>query len=179
MSRVGKKPLSIPEGVTITIREGTVHAAGPKGELRQHIPPKALVRIEDSTLTVHPEDESREARAMRGLTRTLIANMAEGVSKGFARGLEIVGVGYRAEAKEDSLVLNVGYSNPVEYHLPPGVKAKVDKQTSVTLECIDKVLLGQTAASIRAIRPPEPYTGKGIRYKGETVRRKVGKAGAK
>ncbi len=179
MSRVGKRPLAIPEGVRVWIEEGTVRAKGPKGELAQPIHPKVLVQVEDTVLHVLPGDESREARAMRGLIRTLIGNMVQGVSKGFTRELEIVGVGYRAEAKEDKLMLNVGYSQPVEFTLPTGVTVSVEKQTKITLGGIDNVILGQTAATIRGFRPPEPYKGKGIRFKGEEIRRKVGKAGSR
>ena len=179
MSRVGKKPVPIPEGVEVTLEEGIVYAKGPKGGLQQAIHSMVEIEIEDSTIRVVPREESRQSFAMQGLTRTLIANMVGGVSQGFTRDLEIVGVGYRAEIKGDVLVLSVGYSNPVEYQLPAGVTARVDKLINISLECIDKVLLGQTAATIRGFRPPEPYKGKGIRYKDERVRRKVGKAGSK
>jgi len=179
MSRVGKKPIPIPDGVEVTLKEGIVYAKGPKGGLDQALHPMVDVKIEDSIIQVLPRTDERQAFAMQGLTRTLIANIVGGVSQGFVRDLEIVGVGYRAEMRGDVLVLNVGYSNPIEYHLPAGVTARVDKLTNISLESIDKVLLGRTAATVRGFRPPEPYKGKGIRYKNERVRRKVGKAGSK
>ncbi|MBI4774472.1 MAG: 50S ribosomal protein L6 [Deltaproteobacteria bacterium] len=179
MSRVGKKPVPIPDGVEVTLKDGIVYAKGPKGGLEQALHPLVDVKIEDSTIHVVPTTDSRDSFAMQGLTRTLIANMVGGVSQGFVRDLEIVGVGYRAEMRGNVLVLNVGYSNPVEYHLPDGVTGKVEKQTNISLESIDKVLLGRTAATVRGFRRPEPYKGKGIRYKNERVRRKVGKAGSK
>jgi large subunit ribosomal protein L6 len=179
MSRVGRRPVPLPSGVKVSLQDSTVYVEGPKGKLNRGIDSRMEVTIEDSVLHVVPREEGREARSMHGLTTTLIGNMVEGVSKGFVRDLEIIGVGYRAEVQGDSLMLNVGYSKPVSFPLPAGVSAKVEKQVNISLEAIDKELLGQTAADIRSVRPPEPYKGKGIRYKNERVRRKVGKAGAK
>jgi large subunit ribosomal protein L6 len=179
MSRVGKLPIPIPKGVTVENKDRDVTVKGPKGVLSRTIHPKVIMNIEQDVIKVSPVDESRDARALWGLTRTLINNMVVGVTQGFTKGLEIVGVGYRVELKGQQLVFNLGYSHPIEFDLPKGISASVDKQNKVTLEGIDKELLGQTAATVRSFRKPEPYKGKGIRYAGEVVRRKVGKAGAK
>lgn len=179
MSRVGKLPIPIPKGVTVENKQGEITVKGPKGVLNRTIHPMVVLNIEQEVIKVSPVDESREARALWGLTRTLVNNMVVGVTQGFTKGLEIVGVGYRVELKGQQLVFNLGYSHPVEFDLPKGISASVDKQNKVTLEGIDKELLGQTAATVRSFRKPEPYKGKGIRYAGEVVRRKVGKAGAK
>jgi large subunit ribosomal protein L6 len=179
MSRVGKLPIPIPKGVIIELSEGWVGVKGPKGTLERTIHPLIQVIKQDSVINVMPREETRLARSLWGLTRTLINNMVIGTTQGFTKALEIVGVGYRVEKKGQALVFNVGYSHPIEYQLPNGVDASVEKQNRITLTSIDKELLGLTAAKIRAFRKPEPYKGKGIRYANEEVRRKVGKAGSK
>jgi len=179
MSRVGKRPIEIPSGVTVEFAPPLMKVKGGKGALERTLPPKVSLEIEDGAITVRPLDESREARAMWGLTRTLVSNMVVGVSDGFTKELEIVGVGYRADLQGDILALSLGYSHPVDFKLPTGISATVDRQTKIVLSGADKELLGLTAARIRALRKPEPYKGKGIRYANEVVRRKVGKAGAK
>ncbi len=179
MSRVGKNPIPITDGVKITNTDGRIRVQGPKGTLERDIHPLIAVEITDSAVTVSPRDESRLAHALWGTMRTLINNMVVGVTQGFTKGLEIVGVGYRVEQKGRTLVFSLGYSHPVEYELPEGVNAVVDKQNKITLDAIDKELLGHTAAKVRGFRKPEPYKGKGVRYLGEDVRRKVGKAGSK
>ena len=176
MSRIGKLPLEIPAGVEVRVSEGRISCKGPKGQLSFNIHPKVRVKVEGSTLTVERVDDSRKARSLHGLTRRLIGNMVEGVGKGFTRTLVINGVGYRAEIKEDTLHFSLGYSHPVAFELPQGVSAKVEKQTVISLESADRCLLGKVAASIRALRPPEPYKGKGIKYMEEKIRRKAGKA---
>ncbi len=177
MSRIGKLPIEIPQGVKVNLSDGRISVSGPKGELSMAIRDEVKVSVEGSTIRVERRDDSRLARSLHGLTRTLIANMVKGVSQGFEKKLEIVGVGYRAELKGDTLVLSLGYSNPVSYRLPEGISAKVDKQTSITISGCDKQLVGQVAAEIRSLRPPEPYKGKGIRYSDEVIIRKAGKAG--
>ena len=179
MSRVGKLPIPIPQGVTVDQKDGIFSVKGPKGQLQREIHPLSNVSVEDGVIHVTPADESRDARALWGLTRTLINNMVVGVTEGFKKGLEIVGVGYRVEQKGNTLVFSLGFSHPVEFELPQGISATLDKQNKVMLEGIDKELLGHTAAKVRAFRPPEPYKGKGVRYMNEHVRRKVGKAGSK
>ena len=178
MSRIGRMPIPVPQGVKVHVADGTVRVEGPKGKLSRPLVPLASLKIDGATVTVNRSDDSREARGAHGLTRRLVANMVEGVSKGFTRGLEINGVGYRADARGNVLFLTLGYSHPIAYQLPAGVTAKVDKQTAVTLESADRELLGQVAAQIRGLRPPEPYKGKGVKYAGETIRRKAGKAAA-
>jgi large subunit ribosomal protein L6 len=179
MSRVGKEPIEIPQGVEVNISGLEVAVKGPKGELKRTFNPLVAIEREDSTISVKPVDESQKARGMWGLSRSLLNNMVVGVSQGFKRVLEISGVGYRAEVAGDTLKLALGFSHPVEYRLPKGIEASVEKNTVVTLTGYDKELLGQVAATIRAYRPPEPYKGKGVKYAEETVRRKVGKAGVK
>jgi len=178
MSRIGRMPIPVPQGVKVHVADGAVRVEGPKGKLSRTVVATAQVKVEGSTVVVNRTDDSREARGAHGLTRRLVANMVEGVSKGFTRGLEITGVGYRADARGNVLFLTLGYSHPIAYQLPAGVTAKVDKQTVVTLESADRELLGQVAAQIRGLRPPEPYKGKGVKYAGETIRRKAGKAAA-
>lgn len=155
---------------------GSVRVEGPKGKLKTEIPPGIQVKIEGNQLRVNRETEERQVKALHGLTRKLIANMVEGVSRGFSRVLEINGVGYRAEAKGTELHLALGYSHPVVFPLPPGVTAAVERQIIITLHSADKEILGKTAAVIRSLRPPEPYKGKGIKYREEVIRRKAGKA---
>jgi large subunit ribosomal protein L6 len=179
MSRIGKKPVAIPRGVTVQVQENTVAVKGPKGELRRTLHEEMAVAMENDQVTVtRPSDEQRH-RALHGLTRTLVQNMVDGVSKGFSKSLEIQGVGYKAEARPYGVNLIVGYSHPVKYEAPKGIKISVDNNTMVKVEGADKELVGQVAAELRSVRPPEPYKGKGIRYVGEQVRRKAGKTGAK
>jgi large subunit ribosomal protein L6 len=179
MSRIGKKPVVIPKGVTAQVEGNTVAIKGPRGELRRSLHPEMKVALANDQVTVaRPSDEKRH-RALHGLTRTLVQNMVEGVSKGFSKTLEIQGVGYKAEAKPYGVNLIVGYSHPVKYEAPKGIKISVDNNVVVKIEGPDKELVGQVAAELRAVRPPEPYKGKGIRYQGEQVRRKAGKTGAK
>lgn len=176
MSRIGKKILEIPAGVTITVAEdNTVTVKGPKGELTRTFNADMFIKIEENTLTVERPSEQKEHRALHGTTRALIGNMVEGVTTGFARGLELVGVGYRAQKQGDKLVLSVGYSHPVEMTPEAGLEVEVPAPTKIVIKGIDKQRVGEFAANIRAVRAPEPYKGKGIRYEGEVVRRKEGK----
>ena len=179
MSRIGKRPVAIPAGVAVTVDGATIAVKGPKGELKRTLPREMAVSQAEGQVTVaRPSDEPRH-KALHGLTRTLVANMVEGVTKGFVRTLEIQGVGYKAEAKPYGVNLVVGLSHQVQFKAPAGVKISVENNTLVRIEGPDKELVGQVAAEIRAVRPPEPYKGKGIRYQGEQVRRKAGKTGAK
>lgn len=179
MSRIGKRPISIPNKVTVSIDGQAVAVKGPKGELSRVLPSEVEVVQEGETILVKRRDDSRVARQRHGLSRTLVANMVEGVSQGFQRRLEIIGVGYRAQVQGKNLILNVGYSNPVQIEPPDGIQMAVENNTNVIVTGIDKEIVGNTAARIRAVRPPEPYKGKGIRYAGEVVKRKAGKAGKK
>ena len=179
MSRIGKLPITIPNHVTVTIDGQAVAVKGPKGELSWVLPPEIALIQEGETLVVKPKNDSRKARQRYGLSRTLVFNMVEGVSKGFERRLEIQGVGYRAQVQGRNLILNVGYSNPVEMPAPEGINIAVENNTNVIVSGINKEVVGNTAAKIRSVRPPEVYKGKGIRYAGETIRRKAGKAGKK
>ena len=175
MSRIGKRPVPLPQGVTASIDGRTVTVKGPKGEISRMVHPELTVALEAQSVAVkRPSDEPRH-KALHGLTRTLVANMVEGVTKGFSKSLEIQGVGYKAEIKPFGVQLVVGYSHPVPYHAPKGIKISVDNNTQVKVEGVDKELVGQVAAELRSVRPPEPYKGKGIRYVGEQVRRKAGK----
>lgn len=176
MSRVGKLPIRIPEKVKVQVTDGLVRVEGPKGKLEHRLPSGIRIETADGTLRILRQDDSRDQRSLHGLTQRLIANMMHGVATGFTRTLEIVGVGYRAEARGQALQLSLGYSHPILFQLPPGVQARVEKQTVITLESNDKQLLGETAATIRRLRPPEPYKGKGIKYSDEVLRRKAGKA---
>jgi large subunit ribosomal protein L6 len=179
MSRIGKLPVMIPAGVTVTLQGNTVHVKGPKGELSRAINPDLTVTIDGSTLTVtRPSDETLH-KSLHGLSRTLIANMVEGVSKGYVKQLEITGVGFKAEAKPFGLQLALGFSHQIQYKAPPGIKLSAPQPTQVLIEGTDKEKVGQVAAEIRLLRPPEPYKGKGIKYAGEIIRRKAGKAGGK
>ena len=177
MSRIGKKPVPIG-AAKVTVQDRLVRFEGPKGKLELKLHPGYTVEIKDSEIVVKRSGDTSGERALHGLMRKLIANMVEGVGKGFTRVLEINGVGYRAEAKAQQVNLTLGYSHPIVYQLPPGVTAKVEKQVTVTLESADRQLLGTVAAQIRELRPPEPYKGKGIKYATETIRRKAGKAAA-
>lgn len=179
MSRIGKRPINIPNKVTITIEGQKVAVKGPKGELSRVLPPEIAVEQQGETIVVKPRNNSRIARQRYGLCRTLVANMVQGVSQGYEKRLEIQGVGYRAQVQGKNLVLNVGYSKPVEMPAPDGIQMAVENNTNLVVTGIDKELVGNTAAKIRAVRPPEVYKGKGIRYAGEIVRRKAGKTGKK
>ncbi|MBD2020351.1 50S ribosomal protein L6 [Leptolyngbya sp. FACHB-36] len=179
MSRIGKRPISVPGKVTVTIDGQAVTVKGPKGELSRVLPNEVVVSEDNGTVQVDRRDDSRPARQRHGLCRTLVANMVEGVSEGFQRRLEIQGVGYRAQVQGRTLTLNMGYSHPVQIEPPDGIQFAVENNTNVIVSGIDKEIVGNTAARIRAVRPPEPYKGKGIRYAGEAVRRKAGKAGKK
>jgi large subunit ribosomal protein L6 len=179
MSRIGRKPVTIPKGITVQIQGNTVAVKGPRGELHRILHPEMQLALDNDKFTVaRPSDEKRH-KALHGLTRTLVQNMVDGVSKGFSKSLEIQGVGYKAEAKPYGVNLIVGYSHPVKYEAPKGIKITVDNNVLVKIEGADKELVGQVAAELRAVRPPEPYKGKGIRYVGEHVRRKAGKTGTK
>src|SRR5229473_4889846 len=175
MSRIGKRPVPLPKGVTASIDGRTVTVKGPKGEISRTVHAELSLALENESVAVRrPSDEPRH-KALHGLTRTLVANMVEGVTAGFAKSLEIQGVGYKAEPKPFGVQLVVGYSHPVPYHAPQGIKITVTNNVNVKIEGIDKELVGQVAAELRNVRPPEPYKGKGIRYAGEQVRRKAGK----
>jgi len=176
MSRIGKEPITIPSDVDVTMADGTITVKGPKGTLTQRLHPDVTVAVADATVTVTRDDDEREHRALHGLFRSLIANMVTGVTDGYRRDLEIVGVGYRAAARGRGLTLQLGYSHPVEVDAPEGITFEVATPTRLSVVGSDKQLVGQVAANIRALRKPEPYKGKGIRYAGEQVRRKAGKA---
>lgn len=176
MSRVGKLPIPIPSGVKVRAEGGVVHIEGPKGKEQHKVPQRISVEVGDQAITVKRQGNERDVRSLHGLTRKLLANIVTGLSTGFTQTLEIVGVGYRAEVKEKAIQLNLGYSHPIFYQLPDGVQAKVDRQTVLTLEGNNRQVLGEVAAQIRALRPPEPYKGKGIKYANERIRRKAGKA---
>ena len=179
MSRIGKKPVPVPANVKADVQGNKVTVKGPKGELVRNVHPDLGVKLEGGTIVVtRPSDENRH-KALHGLTRSLIKNMVEGVTTGFSRSLEIQGVGYKAEAKPTGVRLVVGYSHPVDYKAPAGIKISVENNVLVKVEGPDKEMVGQVAAEIRKVRKPEPYKGKGIRYVGEHVRRKAGKTGAK
>jgi large subunit ribosomal protein L6 len=175
VSRIGKRPIEVPAGVIVSVDPGRVTVSGPRGELRQEVPQRMQIAQEDGTITVTRPTERGEDRALHGLTRTLIANMVQGVTEGFEKKLEIQGVGYRAALAGDNLELQVGYSHSVRITPREGISFEVPVPTQVVVRGIDKQVVGQTAAEIRKVRPPEPYKGKGIRYEGEFVRRKVGK----
>jgi large subunit ribosomal protein L6 len=179
MSRIGRKPVTVPKGVTLQLDGNSVAVKGPRGELRRTLHPDMQIALDKDQFTVARPSEEKRHKALHGLTRTLVQNMVEGVSKGFTKTLEIQGVGYKAEAKPYGVNLVVGYSHPVKYEAPKGIKISVDNNTVVKIEGADKELVGQVAAELRSVRPPEPYKGKGIRYQGEHVRRKAGKTGAK
>lgn len=179
MSRVGKKPIPIPEKVKITLKDRFVTVKGNKGTLSRTINDAVDLKISENVIEVLTKTDSKKNFALQGLTRSLVDNMVTGVDKGFERVLEINGIGYRAEVKGNTLILNLGFSNPVNFELPKDVSASVDKNTIIKLACIDKEVLGQTAASIRKLRPPEPYKGKGIKYAEERIIRKAGKTGTK
>jgi large subunit ribosomal protein L6 len=180
MSRIGRKPIPIPSGVKVNVTNGTVSAEGPKGKLTQTVPSGLSAAIEANTLVISRANEERHTRALHGLTRALVANMVSGVKDGFERKLDIVGIGYRAQMQGKAIQLALGYSHPVIFPLPEGITAEIERQVAITLRGADKALLGETAAKLRALRKPDPYKGKGIKYSDEVIRRKVGKkAGAK
>lgn len=179
MSRIGKQPIPVPAGVDVTIDGHRVRVKGPKGELDRTLHREMTIRREDGEILVERPSDTPQHRALHGLTRSLVANMVEGVTEGFTKTLEIVGVGYRAENRPFGLNLNLGFSHPVEYRAPEGIQLNASSPTVVEVSGINKEVVGQVAAEIRSLRPPEPYKGKGIRYRGEMVRRKAGKAGAK
>ena len=179
MSRIGNQPVPIPQGVSIDLKGSHVTVKGPKGELQRDLSPEMTVTISDDSLVVARPSDTPRHKALHGLTRSLVANMVEGVHAGFTKTLEIQGVGYRAESKPFGITLVVGYSHTVDYKAPEGITISVDGTTIVHVTGADKEVVGQVAAEIRSVRPPEPYKGKGIRYRGEQVRRKAGKTGAK
>ncbi|EIM64325.1 50S ribosomal protein L6 [Desulfobacter postgatei] len=179
MSRIGKKPVQLPDKVQITLDGDIINVKGPKGSLHRKLHPAVNIAIDNQVLNVSTDTSDKKKVALQGLYRSLIYNMVHGVTEGYEKKLVLSGIGYRAETKGKSLVLSVGYSNPVDFALPDGVTAAVDKNVEVTLACIDKELLGQAAANIRAIRPPEPYKGKGIMYADERIIRKAGKTAGK
>jgi large subunit ribosomal protein L6 len=179
MSRIGKKPIPVPGGVTVTIEGTTVRVKGPRGQLERTLHRDMIVRQEGSDVLVERPSEQGQHKALHGLSRTLVANMIEGVTTGFKKTLEIVGVGYRAENKPFGLTLNLGYSHTIDYKAPEGITLKAVTPIVVEVEGANKEVVGQVAAEIRSLRPPEPYKGKGVRYQGEAVRRKAGKAGGK
>ena len=176
MSRIGKLPIAIPSGVKVAIDARAVHLEGPKGKMQTAIPVGVDVKVEGDVLSVERQTEDRKIRALHGLTRKLIANMVHGVSHGFTRVLDINGVGYRAEVKGQEIHMTLGYSHPVVFQLPLGVSALVERQIIITLTSADRQVLGEAAAKIRSLRPPEPYKGKGIKYREEVIKRKAGKA---
>ncbi len=179
MSRIGRKPITRPDNVKVTIEDNIITVEGPKGVLSQRIPQDISIDVNDSELLVQRPSDAKNHRALHGLTRALVANMVDGVSKGFERKLELVGVGYRAQLQGTKLVINIGFSHPVEVEPPQGIEFEVPAATKITIKGIDKQLVGNTAAHIRDIRKPEPYKGKGIKYEGEVIRRKAGKSGGK
>ncbi len=179
MSRIGKKPISLPAGVKVTVDGNIVTVQGPKGTLVQTLPEGITITEEDNQVLVQRANDNKQQRAFHGLTRALIANMVEGVTNGFEKKLELVGVGYRAQMQGKKLVISIGFSHPVEIDAPEGIEFEVPAPTRITIKGINKQLVGNTAAHIRAIRKPEPYKGKGIKYENEHIRRKAGKAGGK
>ena len=182
MSRIGRQPIPIPQGVTVQIDDRMISAEGPKGKLTQPVPAGMAAKIENNILMITRDSDHRTARAIHGLTRALVANMVTGVKDGFERRLEIVGIGYRAQLQGRNIQLALGYSHPVIFPLPETITAEIERQVVITLRGPDKALLGETAAKLRTLRKPDPYKGKGIKYSGEVIRRKVGKkagAGAK
>jgi large subunit ribosomal protein L6 len=179
MSRIGKLPIAIPNGVTVTVEGNTVKVKGPKGELSRVLPDGISVAKDDSTLKVSRVSDEENYKALHGLSRSLLFNMVEGVTKGYQKQLEITGVGYKAEVRPYGLQLALGFSHAVQYKAPPGIKLTAPQPTQILIDGADKAVVGQVAAELRSLRPPEPYKGKGIRYAGEQIRRKAGKAGGK
>ena len=179
MSRIGRAPITLPKGVTVTIEGNTIAVKGPRGELRRTVPAAMTVSQEDGVVTVTRPSDENEHRALHGLTRSLVNNMVEGVTKGFQKQLDIVGVGYKAENRPYGLQLALGFSHAIEYKAPVGIKLTATTPTTIIVDGANKEVVGQVAAEIRSFRPPEPYKGKGVKYQGEVVRRKAGKAGGK
>ena len=179
MSRIGKLPVEIPQGVKVSVSENLITVEGPKGKLEQDYKPEVEIKVEDNIVVVNPLNDSKAAHSYHGLYRTLINNMIIGVSAGFSKSLIINGVGYRAEVNKDVLVMNLGYSQPIDYYIEEGITITVEGNNKVTIAGIDKQRVGQVSAEIRSLRPPEPYKGKGIRYEDENIRRKIGKSGIK
>ena len=179
MSRIGKNPVAVPSGVSITVDGNTVTVKGPKGELTRTIPADMQISQDNGSITVNRPSDDPKHKALHGLSRTLIANMVEGVTKGFSKQLDIVGVGYKAETRPYGLQLALGFSHPIEYKAPKGIKLTAPAPTQIVIEGANKEVVGQVAAELRSLRPPEPYKGKGIKYAGEQIRRKAGKAGGK
>jgi large subunit ribosomal protein L6 len=179
MSRIGKRPIAIPAGVEVTLDGNDVRVKGPRGELSRRLHRDMIVRRENGEIVVERPSDQPEHRSLHGLSRTLVANMVEGVATGFTKVLEIVGVGYRAETKPFGLTLALGYSHPIDYRAPEGITLRAVNPTTVEVSGTDKEVVGQVAAEIRSLRPPEPYKGKGVKYQGEVIRRKAGKAGGK
>ncbi len=177
MSRIGKKPIPLPSGVKVEVKDGWVSVQGQKGSLQRPLLESIEVDVANNVVTLRRTGDDKRARSYHGLMRTLVANMVEGVSKGFEKKLEIVGIGYRSELKGNNLALYLGYSHPVDFPLPKGISAEVEKQTLLTIKGIDKELVGQVAAKIRDLRKPDPYKGKGVKYAGEVLRKKAGKTG--
>jgi large subunit ribosomal protein L6 len=178
MSRVGKNPINVPDGVDVKIQKELIVVKGPKGELRWNFPAEMKVSQKDKRIVVERPSDAKQIRSLHGTTRSIIANMVTGISSGYEKKLEISGVGYRAQVQGNKIVFTLGYSHPVEFNLPEGINAEVDKkQTQLTLRGIDKQLIGQVAANIRSLRPPNVYKGKGIKYADERIKLKVGKAG--
>ena len=178
MSRIGKLPVVGPQGVNVQYNKKTLSVKGPKGATQLNVHPSIDLEMTGEQIKVNPKSQSKVARSLHGLTRALIFNMVEGVKNGFEKRLEILGIGYKANVSGNTLTLNLGFSHSIEYQIPDGIEIKVDKQTKIAVKGIDKQKVGQVCAEIRHFRPPEPYKGKGIRYEGENVRRKVGKTGA-
>jgi len=179
MSRIGKKPIALPDKVKVDIQENTVVVTGPKGTVTSLIPPGIQWEKKDKELLAVRKDDSGPQKAFHGLARALVANAVKGVTDGFSKEMDIVGVGFRCEAKKSSIIFTLGFSHPVEYPLPPGISATVDKQTHLVISGVDRQLVGQVAANIRSLKKPDPYKQKGIRYTGETLKKKAGKAGGK
>jgi large subunit ribosomal protein L6 len=179
MSRIGKKPIPVPDKVKVDIKQGSVVVTGPKGTVTNPIPPGIKWEQKDKQLLAVRQDDSGSQRAFHGLARALVANAVRGVTEGFRRELEIVGVGYRAEQKKNSVVFTLGFSHPIEYPIPPGINITVDKQTRLVITGVDRQQVGQIAANIRSLKKPDPYKNKGIRYVGEVLKKKAGKAGGK
>src|SRR5215831_3264107 len=179
MSRIGKKPIAVPDKVKVDIKSDSVVVTGPKGSVTNLIPPGITWQQKDKQLVAVRQDDSGPQRAFHGLARALVANAVRGVTDGFKRELEIVGVGYRAEAKKNSVVFTLGFSHPIEYPIPPGINITVDKQTKLVVSGVDRQQVGQVAANIRGLKKPDPYKNKGIRYTGERLKKKAGKAGGK
>ena len=178
MSRVGKKPIPIPSGVSVQVSPGAVEVKGPKGSMRQPLPPGIVVKISDGKVEARPERDDRALGKFHGLARSLVANAVAGVSEGFKKELDVVGIGYRAEVVGQQLTLLLGYSHPVRFDVPEGIAVTVEKQTHLVVSGVDRQAVGQVAANIRGLRKPDPYKQKGIRYTGEVLRKKVGKTGA-